>query len=160
MKKYLIIPTILTLLLFPLVHAHASTHTQENSISGHLVDGRRILEIKNTNQRVHLTVYRGDTIKFAFDASLKNPVLKIPALSIEQTLPENLSEAPYYKMKSSGTYDFSLGKVTGVITVVDYRQPSYTEVSSEKAAELIQKIDPLILDVRTPAEHRQGHLNR
>lgn len=103
-------------------------------------------------------MYRGDYIKFAFDKSLKDPLLKIPALSIEQLLPENLAEAPYFKMKATGAYEFSLGHSTGVIKVVEYRQPSYTEVSSEKAAELIKKIDPLILDVRTPTEHRQGHL--
>lgn len=49
MKKYLIIPMILAILWFAVVHAYATTHTSDSSISGHLVDGRRILEIKNTN---------------------------------------------------------------------------------------------------------------
>ena len=158
MKKSLILLLIIAVAGFPFVNSHATTHSTEDVISGEVIDGRRILRIENTTHRVHLKVYRGDYIKFEFDDSFNNPLLKIPALSIEKPLPANLAEAPYFKMKSTGTYAFSLGRVNGVIEVVEYRQPRYAEVSSEKAAELIKKNDPLILDVRTLAEHRQGHI--
>ena len=63
------------------------------------------------------------------------------------------------KIESAESDQFSADDISAGITVVDYRQPHYREVSSEKAADLIRKSDPLILDVRTPAEYRQGHLN-
>jgi rhodanese-related sulfurtransferase len=103
-------------------------------------------------------VYRGDYVKFAFDDSLKDPLLKIPALSIEQILSNDPDKAPYFKMKSTGTYAFSLGPVTGEIAVIAYRQAHYREVSAKEALNMIRDSEPLILDVRTPFEYRQGHI--
>jgi rhodanese-related sulfurtransferase len=127
-------------------------------VSGQVVDGFRVLNIEDTSQTVHLRVYRGDYVKFTFDESLKQPLLKIPALAIEQVLSNNQVEASYFKMKSTGTYAFSLGPVTGDITVIAYRQARYREVSSEEAFNMIRNSEPLILDVRTPVEYKQGHI--
>lgn len=160
MKKIRFLTAVIVLFMLALsnVQSKMQPAVQDRTVSGTLVGGLRILQIQDTSPKMLLTVYRGDTIKFSYDESLKNPVLKIPAMSIVQTLSENPAEALYFKMKSTGTYDFTLGPVTGAITVIKYRQPSYKEVSSVKAAELIKKSDPLILDVRTPPEYRQGHL--
>ena len=92
--------------------------------------------------------------------NLREPVLSIPALSIQKKLPANFADAPYFKMSTPGTYAFSLGDVHGHLTVVNYRAASYREVSASVAAELIQNEKPVILDVRTPMEYNQGHLHQ
>jgi len=126
--------------------------------SGTVVDGYRILPIQKSEGRLILTVYRGDYIKFKFDGLSQEPLLSIPDLSIRRLLPENPAETPYFKMETTGTFAFSLGEVKGEIIVVDYRQPPYREVSANEAAQLINKQNPLILDVRTPSEYSRGHL--
>ena len=87
------------------------------------------------------------------------PLLMIPDLAIEKRLPGNFAEAPYFKMKKPGTFAFSMGAVDGSLTVINYRQASYREVSSPEAADLIKNEGPVILDVRTPNEYNRGHLH-
>jgi rhodanese-related sulfurtransferase len=136
----------------------AAGHESEPAVSGSVVAGYRVLPIRQASGEVHFTVLRGDYIKFQIDESIGNPVLIIPALSIQQELPRNLNEAPHFKMTSAGTFAFSLGNVRGDITVVEYQQPSYKEVQAQEAVALIRDVHPLILDVRTPAEYQAGHL--
>lgn len=130
----------------------------QNSISGSIIGGYRIIEIQETPQQIHLKVYRGDYLKFKLRGKINDPVLSIPALSIEKNLRGNIEEAPYFKMKKVGVYPFSIGKIAGDITVVEYRQANYKEVTAKEASELINNIQPLILDVRTNGEYSKGHL--
>jgi rhodanese-related sulfurtransferase len=62
-------------------------------------------------------------------------------------------------MKKPGTFAFLMGDIDGRLTVINYRQASYREVSSREAADLIKNEGPLILDVRTQNEHNRGRLN-
>lgn len=128
------------------------------AVSGSVINGYRIIPIDQTSGEVRLTVYRGDYIKFDISPATADPVLKIPALKVVETLPADLDNAPYFKMKKLGTVSFSLGAATGQITVIGYQQPNYKEVTAEEGAELIDNIHPLILDVRTPREYQMGHL--
>ncbi len=127
-------------------------------IAGEVIDGYRIFSISAADTDLQLKAFRGDYIKFQLDASFQNPVLSIPALSIHQTLTNDLRKAPYFKMKTAGTYAFTLEQIRGDIIVEDYRQASYREVTSREAAEFIKSDHPLILDVRTPGEYQSGHL--
>lgn len=133
-------------------------YRQTARISGHIFEGYRVLQLKYPPEKVNLTVYRGDYIKFAFDESVGEAVLTIPALSVHEPLPKDISNAPYFKMKHTGRYNFALGRVSGTITVVEYRELHYRSVDSNQAAAFIKRANPLILDVRTPAEYRKGHL--
>ncbi len=144
-----------------IVFSPLSNASQDHGdVSGSLVGGYRILSIGQPPEGVPLalTVYRGDYIKFDFDDSISEPVLSVPALSIQERLPGTISEAPYFKMKTSGVFPFTLGNLKGTITVVDFRQANYVEVSSREASDLIQNIKPFVLDVRTDAEFKNGHL--
>ncbi|MCK7513269.1 MAG: hypothetical protein MZV70_60730 [Desulfobacterales bacterium] len=119
-------------------------------VSGDIVGGFRVLNVTDGSQGVNLTVYRGDYIKFKLADPTTEPVLAIPDLSIRQRLPGNLDEAPYFKMEKSGVFPFVLGTAKGSISVVDYRQANYQEVTPKEAAELIRNIAPLVLDVPHP----------
>ncbi len=157
---FLIAISILIVSLVLFVPPASMASPSGGDISGKLVGGYRILPITvpPDGKVLSLTVYRGDYIKFDIGDSIVNPYLKIPALSIEQMLFRNPAEAPYFKMKTTGVFAFTLGELSGKISVVDFRKPNYSEVSSKEAFELIQNIQPLVLDVRTDAEFKSGHL--
>jgi len=130
----------------------------ERAVSGRVVDGFRILPIMDTNTPVILVVYRGDYIKFEVDPALEGLSLAIPGLRIDKELSRDITAAPYFKMKQTGSFAFSLGKVSGQIWVIEYVQEKYTEVTSAEARQIINTRNPLVLDVRTPAEYKRGHL--
>jgi len=160
MKKLLL---IILLIFFFAYSAGCSEKIESSSetsppVSGTVFNGYRILPIGNSQEKVNLKVYRGDYIKFKIDPSIQAPLLRIPDLTIEKRLPGNFAEAPYFKMKKPGTFAFSVADIDGSITVINYRQASYREVTSREAADLIKNEGPLILDVRTPNEYTRGHL--
>jgi rhodanese-related sulfurtransferase len=160
MKKILLV--ILSVLFFA-YSASGSEQVDNKSatapaVSGTVVNGYRIIDVQQIRGPVDLKVYRGDYIKFKFDPSFKEPLLSIPDLGIQKRLSGNPAQVPYFKMKTPGTFAFSLADLTGNITVINYRQTSYREVTSNEAAKLIQAEQPLILDVRTPNEYNRGHL--
>ena len=161
MKKILLV--ILSVFFF--TYSAAGSEKIENElktappVSGTVVNGYRILDVQQAQGVAELKVYRGDYIKFKFDSSVQDALLSIPDLAIQKRLPGNLAEAPYFKMKTPGTFAFSLGDVGGKITVIDYRQASYREVTSREAADLIKNEGPIVLDVRTPNEYNRGHLH-
>jgi rhodanese-related sulfurtransferase len=162
MKKILSVMFI-AVFLFGASHqtsVSAGAASVDPAISGSVVGGYRILPVQKTEEKIHLTVYRGDYLKFKFSGAVGNPVLSIPGLSVEKELSDNLDNAPYFKMKKTGTFPFSLGQVSGDITVIEYRQPNYRKVSAKEAAGLIKNIQPLILDVRTSWEYKKGHLKK
>lgn len=127
-------------------------------ISGTIVGGYRMLPVSGTTDQLLFTVYRGDYIKFDIDRSIIDPVLIIPDLKVEEELPQNLDDAPYFKMKNPGSYTFILGGKNGTINVVEFVQPNYKVVLAKEAGDIIANIKPLILDVRTPREYQRGHL--
>jgi len=138
--------------------AVSDTGIENEPASGILVQGYRILPIEPTVDDVNLVVYRGDYIIFDFKNTVGDPILKIPDLSVNQELPMGLDGAPYFKMKTMGRFRFSLGGVAGHIQVIEYKQPQYKEVDAGEAAEILQNLGPLLLDVRTPAEFNNGHI--
>lgn len=162
MKNSVFLTTIAVLIGWPMILFSPPSIASQGygDVSGSLVGGYRILSIGKSSEGalLALTVYRGDYIKFDIGDSISEPVLSVPALSIQERLPRMISEAPYFKMTTSGVFPFTLGKLSGTITVIDYHRANYLEVSSRQASELIQNINPLVLDVRTDAEFKSGHL--
>jgi len=130
----------------------------DRTVSGKIINGIRILPVPNTDDPVILVVYRGDYVKFDVDPSLGGRSLAIPGLAIKTELSRDITAAPYFKMKQTGSFAFTLGKVGGQIWVIDYVQEKYAEVTSAEARQIIDTRNLLVLDVRTPAEYKRGHL--
>jgi rhodanese-related sulfurtransferase len=128
------------------------------AVSGKLIGGFRVLDVPESAKNLWLTVYRGDYVKFNPAGGPAGQLLTIPDLAVEQTISGRLDEAPYVKMEKAGVYPFALGRSAGTIAVIDFQQAQYREVTSKEAAELIQAVQPFILDVRTPSEYDRGHL--
>jgi rhodanese-related sulfurtransferase len=156
--KYSILSIIVALVFsIPAQADTRSVQTQEQ-VSGRIENGLRILTVRSGSKQADFTVYRGDYIKFQFDRSINQPILSIPELSISESLSGNMEKSPYFKMKQIGTFGYVLGETAGRITVIDYHQEHYREVTSRQAASQIATSQPLILDVRTPREYKAGHL--
>jgi len=160
MKKLYLVTLIAVFMLLSVFSATllAKEISHPPAISGRIIGGYRILPIPKGATSAHFTVYRGDYIKLEFDRDLGSPLFSIPSLSIEQKLTAGPETAPYFKMKKTGTFAFSMGSLKGDITVIEYRQANYRDVTAEQAAELIRNTKPFILDVRTPAEYRTGRI--
>lgn len=158
MKKMHMTKKISLICLFTWVAAVTAVGAASEPVSGEIVGGFRVLPIQKGPDSLQFSVYRGDYIKFDVDDTMAGTVLSIPDLSIVEQLTDNIEDSPYVKMKHTGAYAFSLGDLTGIITVIEYKQPNYRELTAREAAELIDNIQPLILDVRTPFEYKRGHL--
>jgi len=158
MKKSVLLSVSIALLLFAAIVGQSRQEVPDPSVSGRLLDGYRVLTVPVVRQQINYTVYRGDYVKFKLEDARNGALLTIPALSIRQSLPGNFSEAPYFKMKTTGTYELGLDGDRGQISVIDYRQPSYRELTVDQAAVILENEQPLLLDVRTRAEYERGHL--
>ena len=126
--------------------------------SGRLVEGLRYLPVPAGEDVLHYKVFRGDYIKFDLPPGTSGAMLKIPDLSIDAVLPPDTASAPYFKMKQRGRFTFTLGNREGLIEVLDYQPANYRELTAAEAKAFITQDNPLILDVRTPAEFKAGHL--
>ncbi len=131
----------------------------EMSVSGHISNGYRILNIDPTIRDTHFTVYRGDYIKFKYPKEFNSLQFNLPKLNYNDTLLAAPSQSPFFKMKATGTYSFTLGEGGGSIAVIDLVRPNYTEVTADEAAELLKNLNPFILDVRTLKEYKQIHID-
>jgi rhodanese-related sulfurtransferase len=129
------------------------------TLSGDVTDGLRVIPVDPSASTLRFTVYRGDYIQFKIADPGKALVFSVPALGIEETLPIAPGDMPYFKMKTAGTYPFTLGDARGELVVVDYREDHYRELTAREARDMIAAISPVILDVRTPAEFRSVHLD-
>ncbi|NQV42613.1 MAG: rhodanese-like domain-containing protein [Candidatus Marinimicrobia bacterium] len=130
-------------------------------VSGDVQDGYRRLPISMKNDTTKLVVYRGDYVKFYIDdqgqAQVEYP-LNIPELGVSAALKDNTPDQPFFKMKTPGSYAFTVGNKVGTIDVVELRQSNYSELSAEEAWKLLLKNPPLLLDVRTKNEYSRGYI--
>lgn len=154
-RKY--ISLLLAALLWCLSVASGVAQAESNTqISGKIVNGLRLLTLV-PGQENAFVIFRGDYIQPSING-LDRFTIEIPDLNIIKTFPAKEGEQPYIKMKNAGSYRFSTGIVSGTIKVIEYTAASYTELSAEQTFKLLQNTNPLILDVRTQGEFKQGYL--
>jgi len=155
-KKHLVPGLVLGILIFFFSHSAMAGSVPEPS--GQIVNGFRVLKAIDSGNPLHWIVYRGDYIKFDIDQALADPVLAIPGLSVKEKLLPDLEQTPYFKMKEMGIFEVFIGSLAGTLEVVEYYQANYEAVSAQQALSVIESLNPLILDVRTPKEYAAGHL--
>jgi rhodanese-related sulfurtransferase len=126
-------------------------------ISGTLENGLRMLDVPQIDTELVYTIYRGDYIVFDFSDEGSH-AFWVPDLSIDQPMPRPASEKPYVKMSKSGDFPFSLGSNKGIFHVIELVDAQYRELSAVDAFEMINNVQPLIIDVRTPSEYSAGHI--
>lgn len=139
----------------------AETVLAEDSVdvSGEMITGYRVLDVDPAQADNSFIVHRGDYVKFRYPQQFQTQLFVLKDLTYSGTLSPNPEQSPFFKMKQAGTYSFQLGEGGGKITVIELIRPNYIEVTASEAAELLENLDPFILDVRTPEEYEQVHLN-
>ncbi len=148
----------LKIILFPGFFIIACTANQtgkaseQAQVTGNIQSGYRIIELNKDRSKKDLTVYRGDYIKIR---ASEWDTLSIPALKINHAFTDHET---YVKMKTVGQYQYSYGDISGTIHVVEYVQKQYHILSTEQAYDMIQSDSILLLDVRTPREYQQAHI--
>ncbi|MCK5068955.1 MAG: rhodanese-like domain-containing protein [Desulfocapsa sp.] len=150
----------ISLILFVILFSSVALCQAADSaaISGKIITGYRVLNVDPAVKDNHLTVYRGDYIKFSYPPKFASLSFSMEELKYKDTLFPEPVKSPFFKMKAVGTYDFTLGAAGGKITVVDLIRPNYTEVTAAEAVELLKNLTPFILDVRTPGEYKKIHI--
>jgi len=131
------------------------------NISGKVQGGYRHLSIEVSGDPLELIVYRGDYLKFHPEDGGKaqsDYELSIPNMQLSAIIKDNSVDQPYFKMKQTGEYAFSLGQRTGTIQVMELEQANYSELSAEEAWRMINKNPPFLLDVRTKPEFNGGYI--
>jgi len=135
-----------------------SAKTIKPEVDGFLENGLRILSLDSAqeNKIQNFTVYRGDYLRFEVkDADYE---LIIPELAFSGSTSTMHQENSYVKMKDQGNFAYSLGAISGEIKVIELSGDNYKELDSKQGYEVYKNIKPIILDVRSPAEYKQGHL--
>ena len=131
---------------------------QDDIVSGNIITGYRVLQVDPAAKDINITVYRGDYIKFSYPDNFGALNFSIPELKYKDTIFANPGKSPFFKMKTTGTYSFNLGKASGKISVIELSRPNYQAVTADEAARLLENLHPFILDVRTPQEYKQIHI--
>ena len=132
--------------------------TEGEQISGRIEHGLRVLTIDPSAGDQHFRIYRGDFVR-PERADGQGFSLAIPDLEVDMTFPLPEGERPYFKVPAHGTYPFTMGEASGVIEAIEFAAAAYREVSAKEAAGLIANLEPFILDVRTPGEFAEGHID-
>ncbi len=136
----------------------SSYASQDDSISGKIISGYRVLQVDPTSKQIDFTVYRGDYIKFSFSTNTDPLQFTVPELKYEGKVFSDPEKSPFFKMKNSGSYSYTLGEISGSISVVELVRSNYTEVTADEAVDILKNLHPFILDVRTPQEYKQFHI--
>ena len=154
---------VLAIVLTGLVFAGCGSRDKQSSasgpdaISGRIENGLRVLTFDGKAQDQHFRIFRGDYIR----PELKGGgtfTLVIPELGVNQTFPPTNPKKDHIKFPDAGTFPFTIGNASGVIESIEYQASSYREVGAREGSALIAELHPFILDVRTPREYQDGHL--
>jgi len=114
------------------------------------------LEFSKSNN--DFIVYRGDYIKFKFLSNASEFQIEFPSLNITESTTGNPELDSYIKMKKVGQFEYTLDDVHGRIQVKEFESSSYQAVYAPEANQIIENIQPIILDVRSSGEFRSGHI--
>lgn len=126
-------------------------------ISGTLEGGVRLVTIDASAPAPVARVYRGDYVQLALSNGAPFTVT-IDSLGLSWTWPVPEGGKPYLKMTEPGRFPFKVGELEGVIEVVEFQAAAFREVNAGEAAQIIARLKPFVLDVRTAGEFAAGHL--
>ncbi len=135
-----------------------STSDSVKTVSGAIVDGYRVIEVNPQDKALFVTVFRGDYVKFKADGSLLGRRVEIPELNLDMQIVKDIDKAPFFKMEAHGDFILRIGDIQGTIKVVGYLESNYHELSASETRDLINKDKPVLLDVRTRPEYKNGHI--
>ena len=150
--------TVLLCCLILFSFTQLSQAGQDDIVSGDIITGYRVLAVNPKEMDIDLTVYRGDYIKLSYSEQFGEISFTVPELKYKDTVGWDPDKSPFFKMKNTGQYGFTLGSASGTITVIELSRPNYVAVTADEGAKILENLHPFILDVRTPQEYQQIHI--
>jgi rhodanese-related sulfurtransferase len=156
------LPHILTVLLLIIISAVSCARNNDSNsskivLSGEITNGHRIIYLDDLKGEIQLFVNRGDYVKFI--SSKNSSKLSIPDLAVTIKISDSIERSQVIKMKESGSYTLLYDEIQGTINVSDYNNRNYQELSVADAMKLLKNENPILLDVRTIGEYKQGHID-
>lgn len=133
-----------------------SVKKESETSKGKIINGLRVYSLSEIKSK-KLSAYRGDYVKIDVDSGA-TITFAIDSLKISHSFPLDPSNKVYFKLKKTGEFSYKASDIEGIIKIEEYSQPNYKAVSPEEGNKIIQNISPLVLDVRTEAEYKSGHL--
>lgn len=138
-------------------HTAAADTGAPVAVSGRLEGGLRIVTLEAGQPAPVVRVYRGDYVQVALPG-VESFTVTVDSLKQSWTWPVPEGGKPYLKMSEAGTFAFAAGPVSGTIEVIEYQAAAYRELTATEAAGVIANLKPFVLDVRTPGEFAEGHV--
>jgi thioredoxin 1 len=143
--------------------AEVTKQTPKDTPNGKIVAGVREIRLSTATGPVTLYVYQGETIKLIIEKVEFPYSIHIPDFNISKDAEVGKNLEVTFKAENAGVFPiFCNGKCPagdganyGQIIVMQYEAPAeakFIELTAKEAKELIEKSNPLILDVRTPNE--------
>ncbi len=129
----------------------------DDTISGRIDQGLRVLTIDPAAQDQVFRIYRGDYVRPELVGGAPFS-LEIPDLGVDMSFPVAEGAKPYFKVPDAGVYAFTAGDAAGTIEAVEYEAASFADVTAAEGAAFIEDHEPLVLDVRTAREFAGGHV--
>jgi thioredoxin len=136
---------------------------------GTIEDGVRVIRLTPEMAIGNLVVYRGETVRIVmenlpFTYSISIPQYKASGSGQKGKVLDvtfKAEEVGVFPIYCNGDCPSGDGSAYGQVTVLPYKGQtgsSFEELTAEKANDLIKAAKPLILDVRTPNEFYDGHI--
>lgn len=136
---------------------------------GDIIQGVRVVHRSADAAIDTLYVYRGETVKLIFQDIPFDYAIHIPQYDISAAATVGQDLAVTFKADTVGVFPIFCngdcptgdGAQFGQIVVMPFQSSGsaqYRELSAREARAMIQTDNPLILDVRTPAEYYSGHI--
>ena len=149
--------------------AYSSSSQEEPAPDGKIVNGIRVIQLSTDSPPGNIYVYRGERIKLVIPKINYSYSIHIPEYNISKHGIVGKRLEVEFKAKNIGVFPiFCNGKCPtgdgaqfGQITVMQYESKGdekYIEVNAKQAKKIIEKLNPLIIDVRTPNEFYSSHL--
>lgn len=143
---------------------------QASKADGEIVNGIRVIHFKAGINPHSIYVYRGETVKLVMEKQDFPFSVHLPDFNISGKAGKNEPLEITFKVKKVGVYPIFCngncplgdGALHGKVIVMQYKaegEAQFTELTAAEARALIEKKDPLILDVRTPQEFYSSHLD-
>jgi thioredoxin 1 len=135
---------------------------------GELVDGVRVIRIGAVTTLGSLYVFRGETVRLVFEATGYPFAISIPQYEVSESSPAGAELEVSFKAPDIGAYPVycngrcpsgdgqRLGQVV-VVPLASSEATRFTELSADDAQRLITR-GAILVDVRTPNEYYEGHI--
>jgi thioredoxin len=150
-------------------YSGAAISKEEDKPSGELVEGIRVIQVMEDLTALDVFVYRGETVKLVMEPRRFQHSIHIPEYEISQDIEKAKAAEITFKAVNTGVFPIYCngdcpqgdGAQAGKIVVMQYEaegDAQYIEINTAQAKKMIAESNPLILDVRTPREYYDGHI--